>query len=488
MRARGARAAACRCSTSTPTARRPSTRMGPTRGRRARHGAGADTDSTARTWARRARRSSRAWSRASSRRAVPDARRAPRRGRGGARRAASRGRSSTAAQARELFVSRGAGRLGSAREPLADRRAQRPTSSWIAAAKPTASDLPSVQAAVDAAVARAGGRGTSASRVRDPRARPARYDERVRRSPRAASARPRRSTARRRRRPARLARSARACDRRCRRAAARRPRPSCACATRGFQARNLTIENAHNKDRGDIAQPEPGRGAACSTTPTEAHFENVRLHRLPGHALPRLHHARTARARLLPPLLRRGRHGLHLRRGDRRTSAPPRSARSATARSRTRSRPARTSKPPTASSSSGCRFTHDGSPNARAGVFKLARQWNRSPEAVGKVAILNSSHRRAHRPGAARGRTGASARRATARCNYDSGLEPLLAEYDNTDRTTANAVIRDAVLRSLPRSLAALAARASRAAARLPRRRRLGARPRRAGAAGRSSA
>jgi pectin methylesterase-like acyl-CoA thioesterase len=38
-----------------------------------------------------------------------------------------------------------------------------------------------------------------------------------------------------------------------------------------------------------------------------------------------------------------------------------------------------------------CRFTHDGTPNARAGFFKLARQWNRSPEHVGKVAILNSS-------------------------------------------------------------------------------------------------
>jgi polygalacturonase len=38
-----------------------------------------------------------------------------------------------------------------------------------------------------------------------------------------------------------------------------------------------------------------------------------------------------------------------------------------------------------------CRFTHDGSPNARAGVFKLARQWFRSIPAVGKVAIVNSS-------------------------------------------------------------------------------------------------
>jgi pectin methylesterase-like acyl-CoA thioesterase len=39
----------------------------------------------------------------------------------------------------------------------------------------------------------------------------------------------------------------------------------------------------------------------------------------------------------------------------------------------------------------GCRFTHDGTPNALAGVFKLARQWNRGPAAVGKVAILHST-------------------------------------------------------------------------------------------------
>jgi len=38
-----------------------------------------------------------------------------------------------------------------------------------------------------------------------------------------------------------------------------------------------------------------------------------------------------------------------------------------------------------------CRFTSDDSPNARAGTFKLARQWHRATQAVGKVAILNSS-------------------------------------------------------------------------------------------------
>jgi polygalacturonase len=38
-----------------------------------------------------------------------------------------------------------------------------------------------------------------------------------------------------------------------------------------------------------------------------------------------------------------------------------------------------------------CRFTNDGTPNAVAGTFKLARQWHRATEAVGKVAILNSS-------------------------------------------------------------------------------------------------
>ncbi|QJR10974.1 hypothetical protein DSM104443_02044 [Usitatibacter rugosus] len=38
-----------------------------------------------------------------------------------------------------------------------------------------------------------------------------------------------------------------------------------------------------------------------------------------------------------------------------------------------------------------CRFTGDGTPNARAGTFKLARQWYRATEAVGKVAVLNST-------------------------------------------------------------------------------------------------
>jgi pectinesterase len=38
-----------------------------------------------------------------------------------------------------------------------------------------------------------------------------------------------------------------------------------------------------------------------------------------------------------------------------------------------------------------CRFTHDGTPNALAGVFKLGRQWARTPDSVGKVAILRSA-------------------------------------------------------------------------------------------------
>ena len=73
-----------------------------------------------------------------------------------------------------------------------------------------------------------------------------------------------------------------------------------------------------------------------------------------------------------------------------------------------------------------CRFTHDGSPNALGGLFKLARQWNRSPEHVGKVAILHSSigaHIDPVRP-CADWSIGTPRHRAV---NYD-----YLAEYGNT--------------------------------------------------------
>jgi len=103
-----------------------------------------------------------------------------------------------------------------------------------------------------------------------------------------------------------------------------------------------------------------------------------------------------------------------------------------------------------------CRFTHDGTPNALAGVFKLARQWHRGPAAVGKVAILESeigAHIDAERPwadwsiGTPRHRPvqydGAEHRERLAAAGIDpvrdlgypprtAQPEPFLAEYRNT--------------------------------------------------------
>lgn len=81
-----------------------------------------------------------------------------------------------------------------------------------------------------------------------------------------------------------------------------------------------------------------------------------------------------------------------------------------------------------------CAFTHDGSPNALAGKFKLARQWFRggSVEAVGKVAVLNSrigAHIDKARPWADWG-VGTARFRPV---QYDANGEIYLAEYRNAD-------------------------------------------------------
>jgi pectin methylesterase-like acyl-CoA thioesterase/lysophospholipase L1-like esterase len=80
----------------------------------------------------------------------------------------------------------------------------------------------------------------------------------------------------------------------------------------------------------------------------------------------------------------------------------------------------------------GCRFTHDVTPNALAGTFKLARQWNRSPAHVGKVAILRSSigaHIDRERPWA--DWSIGTPRHRPVQYHSPEG-EPYLAEYRNT--------------------------------------------------------
>ena len=160
-------------------------------------------------------------------------------------------------------------------------------------------------------------------------------------------------------------------------------------ASRGFHARNLTIENTHNKDRGD-ARDQTQAVALKLEDADEAYLDNVRLLGFqdtfflaaasptqPARAF--IHRSyiegdmdfifgeatayfleteirslgdRAVSYALAPSTHRLSRHGFVFER---------------------------------------CRFTHDGSPNALGGTFKLARQWARSPDAVGKVAILRSA-------------------------------------------------------------------------------------------------
>jgi pectinesterase len=81
-----------------------------------------------------------------------------------------------------------------------------------------------------------------------------------------------------------------------------------------------------------------------------------------------------------------------------------------------------------------CDFTHDGSPNALAGTFRLARQWPQggSVDAVGKTAILRSrigAHIDRVQPWADWGV--GTPRYRPVRYGSDSG-EPYLAEHRNT--------------------------------------------------------
>ena len=168
---------------------------------------------------------------------------------------------------------------------------------------------------------------------------------------------------------------------------------------RGFHAANLTIENTHNKDRGD-RRDQTQAVALMLDDADRAHLENVRLIGFQD----TLHLSATSPDHPARAFLDRvyvegdmdfifGEATAYFREseirslGDRAISytlAPStqRAARHGFVFDH-------------------CRFTHDGSPNARAGMFKLARQWNRGPDFVGKVAILHSTigtHIDAQRP------------------------------------------------------------------------------------------
>ena len=167
----------------------------------------------------------------------------------------------------------------------------------------------------------------------------------------------------------------------------------------GFRARNLTIENAHNKDRGDRVD-QTQAVALMLDDADRAHLENVRLIGFQD----TLHLNATSPTQPARAFFDRvyvegdmdfifGEATAFFRASEIRTLGDRAISYTLAPSTHVKSRHGFVFER--------CRFTHDGSANARAGFFKLARQWNRGPAAVGKVAILHSSigaHIDAERP------------------------------------------------------------------------------------------
>ena len=168
---------------------------------------------------------------------------------------------------------------------------------------------------------------------------------------------------------------------------------------RGFRAANLTIANTHNKDRGDRAD-QTQAVALMLDDADRAHLENVRLVGFQD----TLHLSATSPSAPARAFLDRvyvegdmdfifGEATAYFRESEIRTLGDRAISYTLAPSTRRASRHGFVFER--------CRFTHDGSENARAGVFKLARQWNRGPDHVGKVAILHSTigaHIDAERP------------------------------------------------------------------------------------------
>jgi pectinesterase len=157
---------------------------------------------------------------------------------------------------------------------------------------------------------------------------------------------------------------------------------------RGFHARNLTIENSHNKDTGDAANHSQAVALMLHDA-DEAYLENVRLLGFQDTLyLAATHPERPARAFFNRAYVEGdmdfifGEATAYFRDSEIRTLGDRAVSYALAPSTHYKSRHGFVF--------DGCRFTHDGTPNARAGVFKLARQWNRGPAFVGKVAILDS--------------------------------------------------------------------------------------------------
>lgn len=159
--------------------------------------------------------------------------------------------------------------------------------------------------------------------------------------------------------------------------------------SRGFHAKNLTFENSYNRTQGDITNHSQAVALMLDDA-DEAHFDNMRFIGYQDTLyLASSSHERPSRAFF---------HGSYVE-GDMDFIFGEATAYFLASEIRTLGdRAVSYALAPSTHVKSRhgfvferCRFTHDGTPNALAGAFKLARQWNRSPEHVGKVAILNSS-------------------------------------------------------------------------------------------------
>ncbi len=199
---------------------------------------------------------------------------------------------------------------------------------------------------------------------------------------------------------------------------------------RGFEARNISLENAWNKEHGDHARQSQAVALMLDDA-DEAHFDNVRITgfqdtlylastspRAPARAFFNRSYVEGDMDFIFGEATAYFRDSEIRSLGDRAVSyalAPSTHALS-----------------PHGFVFDGCRFTHDGSANARGGLFKLARQWNRGPQAVGKVAILNSSigaHIDRERPWA--DWSIGTPRHRPVQYESPEG-EPYLVEYNNT--------------------------------------------------------
>jgi len=202
---------------------------------------------------------------------------------------------------------------------------------------------------------------------------------------------------------------------------------------RGFRAAHLTIENSHNKERGDFADQTQAVALALDDA-DRVHLENVRLlgyqdtFFLAASSPGRLARAFVDRSYVEGDMDFIFGEATAFFRATEIRSLGDRAVSYALA-------------PSTHRASrygfvfEGCAFTHDGSPNALGGFFKLARQWNRGPDAVGKVAILRSTigaHIDRERPWADWS-IGTPRHRPVQYDSGEPGSEPWLAEYDNRE-------------------------------------------------------